>query len=242
MKRKRDKIILILSLIIGLLMCYFNTKEIWSNQSIDWVEKAPFLWLGLGILIILLNLVLYFKTELYFFISLSFWICLLANVFYEAANKPICFERELKYGYKANFNLPKDGNTYQVYLKKLEKVMQNDGIEEIDNEEEMAKKFQTYNDLFPNTTKSDFAAKANKEALNEFITNTIINNHFYILNSGGVYNLEKLLKQAKFVNKIPTMLFKNCKFYRYKLLTVTPQMINDSAGIVMVNLGEVSFE
>ncbi len=96
--------------------------------------------------------------------------------------------------------------------------------------------------MFPNTTKSDFAAKANKEALNEFITNTIINKHFYILNSGGVYNLKNVLKQAKFVNKIPTMLFKNCKFYRYKLLKVTPQMINDSAGIVMVNLGEVSFE
>lgn len=223
-------------------MCYFNIKEIWLNQSIEWFEIAPFLWLGLSILIIVLSLVFYFKTEWYFIISVSFWVCLFANFFFDAANKPICFERELKYGYKANISLPYDGNTYQVYLKKLEKVMQNDGIGEIANEEEMAKKFQTYDDLFPNSTNSDFVAKANKEALNEFITDTIINHHFYTLNQGGVYNVKNVLKEAKFVHKIPAMLYKNGKFFRYKLLPINPNTITDSAGIVIVNLGEVSFE
>jgi hypothetical protein len=38
------------------------------------------------------------------------------------------------------------------------------------------------------------------------------------------------------------MLYKNEKFFRYKLIAITPQMIADSAGIVMINLGKVSFE
>lgn len=223
-------------------MCYFNIREIWLNQSIEWFEIAPFLWLGLSILIIVLSLVFYFKTEWYFIIAISFWFCLFANLFFDAANKPLCFERELKYGYKANISLPNDGNTYKVYFKTFQTVMQNDGIEEIANEEAMAKKFQTYDDLFPNSTSSDFVEKANKEALNEFITDTIINLHFYTLNHGAVYNIENVLKEAKFANKIPSILYKNGKFFRYRFLPITPQMITDSAGIVMVNLGEVSFE
>jgi hypothetical protein len=226
-------------------MCYFNIREIWLNQSIEWFEIAPFLWLGLSILIIVLSLVFYFITEWYFIISIILWFCLFANLFFDAANKPLCFERELKYGYKANISLPNNGNTYKVYFKTLQTVMQKykpEEMEEFASEEAMAKKFQTYEDLFPSITDSDYVASYNKEALHEFVTDTIINHHFYTLNHGAVYNVENVLKEAKFTNKIPSILYKNGKFFRYKLLAVTPQMITDSAGIIMVNLGEVSFE
>jgi hypothetical protein len=226
-------------------MCYFNIKEIWLNYSIEWFDMAPFLWLGLSILIIALNLVLYFKTEWYFIISVSFWVCLFANFFFEMAKKPICFERGLKYGYKANISLPNDGNTYKVYFKTLQTVMQKykpEEMEEFASEEAMAKKIQTYEDLFPYINDSDYVACYNKDALNEFITDTVINHHFYTLNNGSVYNVENVLKQAKFIHKIPSMLYKNEKFFRYKLIAITPQMITDSAGIVMINLGKVSFE
>jgi hypothetical protein len=226
-------------------MCYFNIKEIWLNQSIEWFEIAPFLWLGLSILIIVLSLFFYFKTEWYFIISISFWVCVFANFFFEMANKPLCFERELKYGYKANMSLPNDGNTYKVYFKTLQTVMQKykpEEMEEFASEEAMAKKFQTYEDLFPCITDSDYVESVNKSALSEFVTDTIINHHFYTLNHGAIYNIDNVLKDAKFANKIPSILYKNGKFFRYKLLPVTPQMITDSAGIVMVNLGEVSFE
>ena len=226
-------------------MCYFNIREIWLNQSIEWFEMAPFLWLGLSILIIVLSLVFYFKTEWYFIIAISLWVCLFANLFFDAANKPLCFERELKYGYKANISLPNDGNNYKVYFKTFQTVMQKykpEEMEEFASEEAMAKKFQTYEDLFPCITDSDYVASYNKESLREFVTDTIINHHFYTLNHGAVYNVENVLKKAKFANKIPSILYKNGKFFRYKLLPITPQMITDSAGIVMVNLGEVSFE
>ncbi len=226
-------------------MCYFNIKEIWLNQSIEWFEIAPFLWLGLSILIIVLSLFFYFKTEWYFIISISFWVCVFANFFFEMANKPLCFERELKYGYKANMSLPNDGNNYKVYFKTFQTVMQKykpEEMEEFASEEAMAKKFKTYEDLFPSITDSDYVESYNKESLREFVTDTIINHHFYTLNHGAVYNVENVLKEAKFANKIPSILYKNGKFFRYKLLPVTPQMITDSAGIIMVNLGEVSFE
>lgn len=230
---------------MGLFMCYFNLKEIWLNYSIEWFDMAPFLWLGLSILIVALNFVLYFKTDWYFIISVSFWVCLFANFFFDAQNKPICFERELKYGYKANISLPNDGNAYKVYFKTLQTVMQKykpEEMEEFASEEAMAKKFQTYEDLFPYINDSDYVARYNKDALNEFVTDTVINHHFYTLYHGPVYNVENVLKQAKFINKIPSMLYKNEKFFRYKLIAITPQMIADSAGIVMINLGKVSFE
>jgi hypothetical protein len=226
-------------------MCYFNIREICLNQSIEWFEIAPFLWLGLSILILVLSLVLYFKTEWYFIISISLWVCLFANLFFDAANKPLCFERELKYGYKANMSLPNDGNTYNVYFKTLQTVMQEykpEEMEEFASEEAMAKKFQTYEDLFPSITDSAYVESVNKNALSEFVTDTIINHHFYTLNHGAVYNIENVLKEAKFANKIPSILYKNGKFFRYKLLPITPQMITDSVGIVIVNLGDVSFD
>jgi hypothetical protein len=55
-------------------------------------------------------------------------------------------------------------------------------------------------------------------------------------------NLGYKLKTLKQLEEVTAVLYKNDEFYRYKVLAVTPNRISDSAGIFIVNFGEITFE
>jgi len=252
LKRKRDIFVIIFSVIIGLCFIYYNTSEILSNKAIDWFEMSPYLWLFVGVFIIAINLVLFFKTQLFFAISVTLMFCLVSYFFIESSNKPNCNLTYAYYIYRGKVKNNEVGNSYSIYLKKLDCSIYNleNDLEEINEYVSLKEIYgnaknrilkNVYNDSLKNKDSSDVTSFIKSTLRSSFVKDSTINEGFETNGTAQLLTDNKF-KTVKYLEKVTAVLYKNGEFYRYKVLAVTPNMITDSAGIVIVNFGDIDFE
>ena len=185
-------------------------------------------------------------------ISITLLLCLFSYFFIIGANKPHCNLTFADYIYRGKIKYTDPGNSYLIYLKRLDY-----SIYKTENHLEDLNEYVSLNGIYKNTTKGILKnvyndTLKNKDSLevtsfikltlrDDFIKDSILNNKYETFGTAQLLTDNKF-KTVKHLEKVTAVLFKNGQFYRYKVLAVTPKMITDSAGIVIVNFGDIDFE
>lgn len=158
---------------------------------------------------------------------------------------PSCELIKMNYVYHGRLNCEiKDSSNYQVFIKRLDeqvKSREEDMIDVIDQLVPIS--------LLQDTTINTLDSLVDKERpkminfidrylQSLYVKDTSSLRHFWIRSEGGIYK-GMPIKSAKHVDEIPVLIMKNNRYYAYRKIRINHQMVYDSAGIVVVNLGEI---
>ncbi len=237
-----------LFIVNSFLLTLFIFKElsiIREDIRIDWKDINPYLWMFSAIVSLLVLIIVQYKKFYVLTFNSLFTIIVISLIFYQSNKLPSCELMKINYVYQGRLICGvKDSSIYQLFIKRLDeqiKSTEEDMVGVIDQ----ILPISQLQDTTMNTLDSlvykerpEMLSFINKYLQSLYVKDTLSLGHFWIQSEGGIY-IGEPIKSAKHVDEIPVLVMKNNRYYAYRKIKINYQMVYDSAGIVVVNLGEI---